>query len=249
MSENPSTEKPKIPLPFKPVKAELEARVQVAGMLDNLRRRGFTPSTIVDVGANRGNWTIAAKSVYPDAHYHLFEANPDHFDTLRATVHHLGLSPSSAEVHSVALGSGFIEGALFHRIKNDITSAGSSFYPEATHFEKETIPLRIYPLDFFSIKGSPILVKLDTQGSELDILKGAQGTLIDTEVVISEVSLLPYNRGAPLFAEVVAYMHSIGFHVYDLGDKFHRYADGAPFQVDVIFVRSGSQLRAPRRFW
>jgi hypothetical protein len=80
-------------------------------------------------------------------------------------------------------------------------------------------------------------------------LKGATQSLRLSEVVIMEASLLPYNDGAPLFAEVVAFMDKQGFVVFDFCGQLRRESDRVLFQTDIAFVRRESNLRAPRRFW
>jgi hypothetical protein len=96
---------------------------------------------------------------------------------------------------------------------------------------------------------SPLLLKLDVQGFELEVLKGASQTLALSEIVIMEASLLPYNDGSPLFAEVIAFMNKEGFVAFDFCGQLRRESDCALFQTDVAFVRRESNLRAPRRFW
>jgi hypothetical protein len=87
------------------------------------------------------------------------------------------------------------------------------------------------------------------QGFELEVLAGAQSTLDRTEVVVSEVSLLPYNKGAPLMHEVIAYLAEREFLPYDICGGLRRTSDMALFQTDMIFARRGSELRARRKFW
>ena len=96
---------------------------------------------------------------------------------------------------------------------------------------------------------SPILLKLDVQGYELEVLRGAVKTLSEAEVVIIECSLIQYNEGAPLFAEVVSFMGERGFVVYDFCGQMRRANDGALFQMDVIFVRENSRLRKEFDRW
>jgi hypothetical protein len=96
---------------------------------------------------------------------------------------------------------------------------------------------------------APLLLKLDVQGFELEVLKGGRRTLKLSEVVIMEVSLLPYNDGAPSFADVVGFMNEEGFVAFDFCGQFRRESDHALFQTDVVFVRRESNLRAQRKFW
>src|ERR1700722_5793247 len=69
-------------------------------MVANLVRRGIAPSTIIDVGANIGQFTIAAAKAFPCAHIHSFEPLPDCTTILRRNVSRL----KYVTVHSMALG-------------------------------------------------------------------------------------------------------------------------------------------------
>ena len=59
----------------------------------------------------------------------------------------------------------------------------------------------------------PDLVKLDIQGAELDVLRGAQHTLSNCTDIILEAQHTDYNEGAPKVDEVIEYMRSIGFEL------------------------------------
>jgi len=95
----------------------------------------------------------------------------------------------------------------------------------------------------------PILLKADVQGYELEVLRGANETLRNIEVILLEVATLPYNIGAPLFSEVVAFMADRRFVVYDFCHLHRRQSDNAAFQVDVLFVREESALRSEKPFF
>jgi FkbM family methyltransferase len=64
-------------------------------------------------------------------------------------------------------------------------------------------------------------LKLDTQGSELDILKGAIDSLVDVELVEIEVEFNPIYVGQPLFGDVDHFMRAQGFALWHLGNKVH----------------------------
>jgi hypothetical protein len=95
----------------------------------------------------------------------------------------------------------------------------------------------------------PILLKADVQGYELEVLRGATETLREAEVVLLEVSLLPYNVGAPLFSDVVRLMDERQFRVYDFCHMLRWQSDHAAFQVDVLFARVDSALRSEKPFF
>jgi hypothetical protein len=95
----------------------------------------------------------------------------------------------------------------------------------------------------------PILLKADVQGYELEVLRGASETLKKVEVILLEISTLPYNIGAPLFSDVIAFLAERRFPVYDFCHVHRRQSDEAAFQVDVLFAREDSVLRSEKPFF
>lgn len=90
---------------------------------------------------------------------------------------------------------------------------------------------------------SPDFVKLDVQGYEIEVLKGADRILQSAEFVLLEVSIWQYNAGSPLLGTVVDWMSARGFRVYDLFE-FSRRPDDVLVQMDLLFVREDSALLA-----
>jgi hypothetical protein len=86
------------------------------------------------------------------------------------------------------------------------------------------------------------MLKLDVQGAELDVLRGAARTLAGIEVIVIELSLQEYNKGAPLIAEVMARLDALGFALFDMFGV-SRTPAGVLLQSDGIFLRRDS------RFW
>jgi FkbM family methyltransferase len=64
-------------------------------------------------------------------------------------------------------------------------------------------------------------VKLDTQGSELDILRGAERILQTVRAIEVEVEFNPIYQGQPLFGDVDDYLRTRGFVLWRLGDLAH----------------------------
>jgi hypothetical protein len=82
----------------------------------------------------------------------------------------------------------------------------------------------------------PDLIKLDIQGGEIDALLGAPRCLAHCSAIVSEVALVTYNKGSPLFADVVAWITQQGFFCVDVCEV-HRWKHNAIFQMDLLFVK------------
>lgn len=93
----------------------------------------------------------------------------------------------------------------------------------------------------------PGLLKIDAQGYEMQIMKGAVKVLPAFEAVVLEVATIEINEGAPVLHDVVGFMKAAGFVAYDILEIHRRPLDNALNQVDIMFVREQSTLMADKR--
>jgi FkbM family methyltransferase len=202
--------------------------------LARLKSLGFGPRTIYDIGAYRGGWARLATEVFPDAQIVLFEANADHAAELAASGHrHL----------VVALGAEDGGARSFH-VPRAGDATGASLYMENTsHYAAANLQVREVAtarLDTVVAREKlppPDLMKIDVQGAEIDVLAGATATLAAASALIIEVSLVDYNKHAPLMADVVAALDRAGFKCADLCEV-HRTEAGFVLQLDLLCVRA-----------
>jgi FkbM family methyltransferase len=217
------------------------------GMIDmqssirNMRSCGFSPTLIIDIGAYHGDWSRMAREIYR-VPILMVEANPEKSTFLEAAAQEIG----SAEYRIALLGSQRAASVPYY-----VMETGSSVLPEMTSIPRSTVELPMEILDNLISEAShgPYMLKLDVQGFELEVLRGADRVLKNTEVCLLEVALMEYNNGAPLLAEVVAFMGSRGFAVYDISGMFRRESDNALYMIDLMFAHKDSALRSPKRFW
>jgi len=210
--------------------------------LENLKRCGFLPATVIDVGAFIGEWTELTQAIWPEAKYLMIEPQPNKQERLRR------MCNERVSLEAVLLGSTQSNAVPFHM--DDL--GGSSVLEQLQDKCPVTEFLPMKTLDTIASDrqlAGPILVKADVQGYELEVLAGASKTLQNTEVILLEISLLPYNIGSPLFSEVVAFLDERRFLVYDFCWLHRRQSDQAAFQVDVIFAREDSPLRIEKLFF
>lgn len=206
--------------------------------LRNLQAQGFSPARIVDCGAFTGTWSQTAKSLFPQAEILMIEANPEKETSLRAVQSQF---PGSIQYAMTLLGPAARASVPYFQMET-----GSSVYEEQSNFSRNVLHLPMATLDdtiashgFHGVE----LLKLDVQGFELEVLKGATSCLGQASIVLLEVSFLPYNKNAPLADEVVTFMSQQGFVIYDIGATTRWGRGNALLQADFIFVKREMKLR------
>jgi len=85
--------------------------------------------------------------------------------------------------------------------------------------------------------GRPIGLKIDTQGFEVEVLKGARETLADVPVILLEMSLTPLYKGAPRFGVLFDTLEGFGYRCIGLTQGFADLQRNELLQVDGLFVR------------
>lgn len=181
---------------------------------------------VYDIGAHKGKFSKELKKVLPDAEYILFEANEVHRDELKK---------SGFNFYTMALAD--VDG---QKQFYGLGGTGDSFYRENSSVYDDTEPklIEVYSLDtLVRTEGltTPDLIKIDTQGSEIDILKGSGKTLAGTSLIYLECPLTNYNDGAPDISAYLGFLETIGFVPWSI-NEFHRSA-GKLAQIDILFVR------------
>lgn len=176
-------------------KSEIGSETRPVGnmryLLEDLKLRGLECNTVLDVGANCADWSRMAKSVFPDAKFHLIEPQVEMKERLEQFCIDFPGSTFSL------LAAGSEKGILTLTIWDDL--AGSSFLPKpdeqlrAQGKQRDIEIITINELITSSRIQIPEIIKLDIQGFELEALKGATLTFGHTEVYILEVSLFSFD--------------------------------------------------------
>jgi FkbM family methyltransferase len=195
-----------------------------------IKDKGFYPDRILDIGANVGQWFRFIKTVYPKSEVLSIEANPHNFESIysvnpNSKIMLLGKEEGEADFFITDTpANGEIPGF----------NAGCSVHQENSHgySENKKITLPVKTLDSLGERFD--LIKMDTQGSELDIIKGGLETVASCSFLQIELGVLKHNKGAPLAAEVTSYLNEIGFYFYEI--LAHFYWGKRLLHYDALFV-------------
>jgi len=208
-----------------------------AVLFATLKRFGFLPSHILDVGANHGNWTRTALRYFPSARYTLLEPQ-DHLK-----IHIQDLVKAGYNLEWVNAGASDQSGRLpFHISHRDdsstFTTSGEGSSVSSSVVEVITLD------DLIASRHLPIpeLVKIDAEGFDLKVLQGAKNLLGKSEVILVEASVCcPYENSV---ARLVDLMNSHGYRLFDITELNRSPKDRVLWLTELAFLRNTSPLFA-----
>lgn len=209
-------------------------------MEDLARVLGDQANTILDAGANRGQAALQFSSKFSAATIYSFEPIPDAVTELRV----LAKKVDRLRIIPCALGSA--EGEMTLNVT--VASEGSSLLPLAVapgQFGSWTIPAEqiVVPVKRLDLALAELnvtradLLKIDTQGFDLEVLKGAGDMLTPGTIraVMVEVSFQPFYEGQPRPHEVIAYLDARGYRPVAMHEG-GREPGGRLYWADMIFA-------------
>ncbi len=203
-------------------------------------------STVVDIGANRGQFALAVRHWAPKAHVISFEPLPGpasiflsvFFGDDRVLLYQVAIGPCS-EQRSMHVSGRDDSSSLL-----PISSVQTGMFPGTG--EIATIEVRAGPLEEF-VKAvelrSPAMLKLDVQGFEYEALIGCESKLSHFDWVYCECSFVVFYSGQKLAADVIDWLAKRSF---DLKGIYNSTYDrcGQAVQADFLFSRR-SDVRPP----
>lgn len=211
--------------PFSQLRHNLNSRFNEfaphINFIRGLKKAGLSFYTVLDIGANKGDWTKFVKSsVLRHSNFYLIEPNSKYSKTLS----------SYGQVFDCILSDTEKSVNFFQ-----IDGTGDSYYKEVGKHYKDVTPKNMTTTTLDKLNLPPIdFIKLDTQGSELDILSGFEIGLTKTKALIIEVPIYEYNFGAPNFTDYVNFMNARNFAAVSVIDS--HIVEGVLTQVDIGFL-------------
>lgn len=185
--------------------------------INRLKNQGIPLNIIYDVGANRGAWSCEAQKIFPTARYELFEPLAGRYPDLDRQVRFAEINDHA--LHAVALSD--TNGPAEIKVLGN-NGAGSSILILESDYRKanQLISIEQVKMDDYVRKKSlalPDFIKLDTQASEMKILKGAVECLKNAKFVLLETwARRVYGPETPLFHEIAEFLYQNNYCLYEI---------------------------------
>jgi FkbM family methyltransferase len=212
-------------------------------VLAHVKRLGFAPSTVVDVGVAYG--TPELYEAFPDARFLLVDPLDEYAPAIDQIVGRL----RSAEWVRAAAGPD--PGSItinVNRAPALSSTLGHWKGQDDGGTPREVPVVRIDDLVAERSLPGPFVLKADVEGAELRVLEGASRVLSETELVMLEVNLFEFLPGQPQLHDVVAFMKERGFVTYDFYGGHVRLLDDALAMTNMAFVRDDGMFRGSHDF-
>lgn len=191
-------------------------------------------NTVIDVGASNGSWTRLALMGWPNAQYFLVEAQREpHEQAL------INLASENPQIQYVIAAAGPRNGTIYFDASDPLGGLASE-----TPTDGVCIPVPVVALDDEvrnrRLRG-PFLLKLDTHGFEVPILRGAKRILTESSLLVIESYNFDIAPECLRFPQFCTHLEGLGFRCIDICDVRHRPGDGCFWQFDLL--RAHHQIR------
>ncbi len=208
-----------------------------------LRRIGIDPKTIIDVGSNIGQFAVASSKIFEGVRLICIEPNQFLIEKLKKNLSYV----SKLDVINCAVGEA--RGMTTFYINQDsqvssILKLGNDrlrMFPSS--MPKKELVINIDTLDNIidSMDGlGKVLLKLDVQGVEAAVLKGAEKTLQRVEWVVIEIAFANLYCGESTFGDIDEIMKYSGF-VFLSPLNFHMSPNSDQIiEMDALYVRKNN---------
>lgn len=196
-------------------------------------------NTIIDVGANEGQFINEVIRFFPNAEIYSFEPLNDCYEKLLLNY------KKNNRVHAFNLALGEEDGEIiFCRSSaspsSSILKMGSlhkKLYPHTANLVEEKVKVKRLDGVMENIKmRDNILLKIDVQGAEDKVIKGASEILKRVDIIITEVSYAALYEGQPLFKDIMTLLENHNYIYMGNLEQFSSPLTNAPIFSDAIFV-------------
>lgn len=209
-------------------------------ILRDLAKHAGRIGTIIDIGASDGRWSEMAMALFNQTRVIGVEPLSEREAELR------DLKRRRGAFDYVLCVAGDLDGAVVDlAVSTDLD--GSTVGGSAGRIRK--VPSDSVDAIVKRQKCSgPFILKFDTHGYEVPILRGASNTLKETSYIVMEVYNYRHTEGTLLFYEMCALLDGMGFRCFNMADPLQRPLDKSLWQMDLFFARKDDAMFRSSRY-
>lgn len=206
-----------------------------------MRDAGIVPGTVFDVGANIGQFALAATTIFPDATIYSYEPIGSAYAQLKV------LAQRHGRIHPKNNALGRTRGTAKIHITSQTTSSSllklgerhRHAYPDIVEASQQEVSVTTLSDEVAAqTLNAPMLLKLDVQGFESEVLHGAGDALRQFRWVLLETSTSPMYEGEVLFDAITAFLQKSGFRFVSPLDIHFAPNSGCFGQFDALYERT-----------
>jgi FkbM family methyltransferase len=190
----------------------------------------------VDVGANHGTWTKETLRYFPDAHYTLIEPQ----EWLKPSFQ--DLLDSNSKITYYPVGAGSENGSFkFTIVERDDSCSFRYTEEEAKEngFKQVDIPIiTLNDLVKTNNLSIPDIVKIDAEGLDIEVLKGASDLFGKTEIFMVEAGVV-IKEFENSFLKMITFMEERGYRLFEITDLNRPFQLKVLWLVELVFVKKG----------
>ena len=206
-----------------------DAGIQAAIAFLGASSESSQPLSIIDVGGHQGETLNAFARNLDEFSYIGFEPNPDCYEKLSDMAASLASNHRQITTRNCAVGAE--NGQVQFNVTRATAVAGilkpiqglSERVPMGDHEIAKVIECDVCTIDSLpevADRSGMDLLKIDTEGFDLEVMKGAKNNLSNAYfgAVLSEVFFVPYREEQAFFWDLASFMQSVGYHFVNLYD-------------------------------
>lgn len=204
-----------------------------------LKALDFKPKHIVDIGANHGTWTREALKHFPDAYYTLLEPQ----GWLKDSMSDLLKKNDKITFHPV--GAGEKNGSFQFTIVDRDDSCSFRYTKEEAEkegYKQIEIPVKTLN-DLLSDSKLPVpdIIKIDAEGLDIEVLKGASNYLGKTEIFMVEAGVVN-KMFSNTMLKLIQFMDENNYRLFEITDLNRPFTPSVLWLIELAFVKKNGVI-------
>ena len=210
----------------------------ITNIIEILKKSGFTPKLIIDVGANHGTWFRIWKNAYPNSNFVIIEPQ----SWLKSSF----IDLIDDNTVYLPIGAGNANGDFLFTINSERDDSSTFTFSDkealVKGFKQIKIPVKtLNTIVNENCTQKPDIVKIDAEGLDIEVLEGATDLFGHTEIFFVEANINAGFKQCNIL-NMLNFMDKKGYRVFDLTDLNRPFNNNVLWLVEIAFIRKGGYI-------